>query len=154
MRGRKPKPSHLKVIAGNPGKRAVNEEEPKPQPVPPKCPSWLPPAGKRKWKELAPKLDKLGLLTEVDGEAFAMLCLHWANGIEAAKILRRDGLLVTRKRGGVVKNPANQILRENSAAFRAYAALFGLSPADRGRIHVPEGADDDDEFFGAAQTKR
>ena len=29
MRGRKPKPTHLKVIAGNPGKRPLNEDGPR-----------------------------------------------------------------------------------------------------------------------------
>ncbi len=28
QRGRKPKPSHLKIISGNPGKRPLNEQEP------------------------------------------------------------------------------------------------------------------------------
>jgi hypothetical protein len=30
MRGRKPVPSHLKVIRGNPGKRTLNQNEPLP----------------------------------------------------------------------------------------------------------------------------
>lgn len=31
MRGRKPKPTYLKLLNGNPGKRALNEQEPKPE---------------------------------------------------------------------------------------------------------------------------
>ena len=31
MRGKKPKPTHLKLITGNPGKRPLNEAEPKPE---------------------------------------------------------------------------------------------------------------------------
>jgi hypothetical protein len=30
MRGRKPVPTHLKIIRGNPGKQAINKSEPKP----------------------------------------------------------------------------------------------------------------------------
>ncbi len=38
VRGRKPKPSHLKLVTGNPGKRAINTQEPVPErilPAPP-----------------------------------------------------------------------------------------------------------------------
>jgi hypothetical protein len=30
MRGRKPKPSHLKLLDGNPGRRRLNPDEPEP----------------------------------------------------------------------------------------------------------------------------
>ena len=40
-RGRKPKPTALKVLEGNPGKRPLNENEPKPENKAPRCPSWL-----------------------------------------------------------------------------------------------------------------
>lgn len=30
MAGRRPKPSHLKVVTGNPGKRKLNDKEPTP----------------------------------------------------------------------------------------------------------------------------
>jgi phage terminase small subunit len=31
MRGRKPKPTHLKLVEGNPGKRKINRKEPVPR---------------------------------------------------------------------------------------------------------------------------
>src|SRR5262249_22001030 len=43
MRGRRPKPTRLKVITGNPGKRPLNEHEPRPEPQIPPCPSELSP---------------------------------------------------------------------------------------------------------------
>lgn len=39
--GRKNTPTQLKVLNGNPGKRPLNQNEPKPKPVMPECPSWL-----------------------------------------------------------------------------------------------------------------
>ena len=44
-RGRKPKPTALKVLEGNPGKRPLNENEPIPPKGSIKCPSWLLPEG-------------------------------------------------------------------------------------------------------------
>jgi len=41
QRGRKPKPTAVKVLEGNPGKRSLNTAEPKPEKKAPRCPSWL-----------------------------------------------------------------------------------------------------------------
>lgn len=41
MQDRKPKPSALKELEGNPGKRAVNKKEPKPEVLIPSCPNHL-----------------------------------------------------------------------------------------------------------------
>ena len=46
-RGRKPKPTHLKVLAGNPGKRPLPKNEPKPKPIAPRCPQWLDPIARK-----------------------------------------------------------------------------------------------------------
>ena len=40
-RGRKPKPTGIKQLEGNPGKRKLNEREPKPEKKAPSCPKWL-----------------------------------------------------------------------------------------------------------------
>ena len=45
-RGRKPKPTALKVLEGNPGKRPLNDHEPIPPKGELKCPSWLLPEAK------------------------------------------------------------------------------------------------------------
>jgi len=137
--GHNRKPTALKVLQGTARPdRMVNE--PKPQPIAPKPPSWLPREARRKWRELAPKLERLGLLTELDGEKFAAMCMHWAVMVEAAKEIKRRGVLVPSARGdgALVKNPALQILRDNSKAFDRYAGQFGMDPQSRGRIDLPE----------------
>ena len=52
-RGRKPKPTALKVLEGNPGKRPLNDREPVPPKGTLKCPAWLLPEAKKEWKRLA-----------------------------------------------------------------------------------------------------
>ena len=44
-RGRKPTPTALKVLEGNPGKRKLNDNEPRPDKKAPSCPKWLEPSG-------------------------------------------------------------------------------------------------------------
>ena len=47
VRGRKPKPTAIKLLEGNPGKRPLNESEPLPPQGQIKCPSWLLPEAKQ-----------------------------------------------------------------------------------------------------------
>lgn len=42
MAGRRPKPTHLKVVTGNPGKRKFNDKEPQPAREIPSPPSHIP----------------------------------------------------------------------------------------------------------------
>ena len=69
--GRKPKPTAIKKLEGNPGKRQLNENEPKPVKKAPKCPMWLETEAKKEWRRTARQLEDLGILTEVDMAAFA-----------------------------------------------------------------------------------
>ena len=73
-RGRKPTPTALKVLEGNPGKRKLNDNEPRPEKKAPSCPKWLEPEAKKEWRRLAKKMEQMGVLTEVDMAAFAGYC--------------------------------------------------------------------------------
>jgi hypothetical protein len=78
MVGRLPKPTALKVLSGNPGKRALNKNEPKPGGVP-TCPSSLDATAKREWPSLfeREKLTQGGLpmITSVSGSVSISLGL-------------------------------------------------------------------------------
>jgi phage terminase small subunit len=65
---RKAKPTALKVLEGNRGKRKLPKNEPKPYPKVPDMPEGLDERAQETYKTLAPKLEKLGLLTEVTVE--------------------------------------------------------------------------------------
>ena len=71
MRGRRPKPTRLKVPTGNPGKRPMNKHEPKPEPVVPDCPAEFGLVARREWDRLASELAKLKILTALDRAALA-----------------------------------------------------------------------------------
>jgi len=175
-RGRKPTPTRLKELLGNPGKRPLNGAEPRPDATAPKCPDWLDGAAKRKWGALAPELARLGLLTAIDGDALAAYCQAWAEFRQATETLRREGRYV--KSGGkvvekagekagddgkptyevlgaqLVPHPAVAQQRSAWAAVRAFASLFGLDPSSRSRLKVtpPEKADPFDQFLRGAGT--
>jgi len=147
------KPTALKVLEGNPGKRPLPQNEPKPKPVAPKCPSYFGPEVKKKWKQMAGRLERMGLLTEVDGPAFADYCVCLVRLDAAEKDITERGLLVPGDRG-MVKNPSCQIAREYRAAAQKWAARFGLDPASRSGMDVtpPEREVDElDEFLKAGK---
>ena len=136
-KGPKQTPSRLRVIKGNPGNRPMNKQEPQMDGLP-VCPDWLSDEGKRKWAELFEDLSAVGLLARVDGSALALACEHWSAAVEARKLFIKHGVLVEGRRGEPVKNPAAQLFKDNSEAYRKYISEFGLSPSSRAGLKVPE----------------
>ncbi len=152
--GRKPKPTKLKILEGNPGRRPLNENEPNPLPIAPKCPDWLLDEAKKEWNRLAPELEILGLLTIIDKIAFAGLCQSYAKWKAAEEFIKKNGTTYripkTDKSGKVVSVyiasfPEVAIANQSLNQIKAFAAEFGLTPSSRGRIYLP-GEASDDEF--------
>lgn len=76
--GRNAKPTHLKLVQGTYRSDRAPEDEVKPPPVVElRPPSGMDRYALRAWRRLAPLLQRLGLLTEVDLEMFISLCDVW-----------------------------------------------------------------------------
>jgi len=56
MRGRRPKPTRLKMLTGNPGKRPLNPNEPRPEATIPDAPAELSAGARAEWDRLAADL--------------------------------------------------------------------------------------------------
>ena len=149
MAGRTPKPSHLKLVEGNRGKRSTNKQEPDPEYVSDlSAPGWLPEAAKVVWDEVAPHLSKAKLLTEVDVQALAMGCVSIAQ-YRLAAIKASDNLVKAKVVDGPDGKPVetgehiNPWMFVQSMSFKQAMAIFqqfGMSPAARTRIAVqPQG---------------
>lgn len=154
-KGRKPKPTAVKRLQGNPGNRPMNKREPKPR-TPVKRPYGL---GKglqdRFWKEHADEMERLGILTGIDTAAFRLMAEHFAFAVQAAQELREEGLTVA-GRDGVKKNPLAQIFRDNSLAYKSFAVEFGMTPSARARLEIPQEAEQlslVDQLFKAVQQE-
>jgi P27 family predicted phage terminase small subunit len=133
-RGRKPKPTALKVIEGNPGKRRINKEEPRPPADAVKCPTWLLPAAKREWKRMAPAMEQLGILTNADISAFAGYCQAYARWREAEEFITQHGSIFKTPSGYVQQVPQVSIAQQNLKIMQSFCTEFGLTPASRARI--------------------
>lgn len=150
MRGRKPKPTHLKLIEGNPGKRKVNPVEPVPLPELHAPPPFLPQEGQDEWKRVATELYNLGLLTVVDRTALAAYCHSYAIWKQATDAINqmaaRDqltrGLMIKTTNGNAIQNPLIGTANKAASDMVRYAAEFGMTPSARARISAqpPGGA--------------
>jgi len=143
MRGRKAKPTALKVLEGNRGKRKLNKREPKPAPGIPACPRSLSRRARQEWKRVTPELDRLGLLTVVDRAALAGYCQSWADYCEAVEWMEKNGRVMTvRDDKGNVRFtqavPQFGIAVKSLDRVRAFASEFGLTPASRTRLSIAE----------------
>jgi P27 family predicted phage terminase small subunit len=90
-RGPPPKPTKLKIAAGNPGKRPLNPHEPQPVTSAPRMPAWLSKRAKAEWRRIVPELTNLGLLTRIDLAALAAYCQAYAELEEATRTLDKEG---------------------------------------------------------------
>lgn len=145
--GRPRKPTNLRVLEGNPSKRPLPQNEPKPVPIAPKCPSWANRYGKRLWKELIPEMERLGLVTKIDGASFAAMCHSYGVWVECEQYLKKHGRTYeyTNKAGetNMIARPEVAIGQKALAEFRRWAAEFGLTPAARTKIEVKVQTEED-----------
>lgn len=135
-RGRKPKATALKELAGNPGKRARNKLEPRPPVEMPICPSNLNIAARARWNEVCPELMRMGVLARIDGGSLAQYCQAWARWVEAEKQLEKFGPVIKSPSGYPVQNPHLAIANGAMAFCQRFAAEFGMTPSARTRLQV------------------
>ena len=133
-RGRKPKPTAVKVLEGNPGKRPLNMFEPTPEKIAPECPSWLNDEAKAEWNRLVAKMVELGTLTEMDMAAFAGYCQSYARWKEAEEFIEKHGTIVKTPSGYWQQVPQVSIAQKNLKVMLKFCSEFGLTPSSRSRM--------------------
>lgn len=151
-RGPATKPTAMKVLEGNPGRRPLPAREPKP-PIgvgPP--PDDLLKLGKEHWLQYAPVLETQGVLTVLDRPAWLALC-------EAFALMERERVKLqhapklntnkTRLSGAVI------LYRGLRDDYLKQCAKFGMTPSDRTGIvgDPPKGDDLEDFLFGPQAVK-
>lgn len=123
-------------MQGNPGKRPLNDKEPKPLNKKPYCPSWLSTSAKTEWRRLANILHDAGLLTYVDRAALAGYCQAYARWKAAEEQLEGEKLVLMTDKGYCYPNPLIGISRSAFEDMRKMAAEFGMTPSARSRLKV------------------
>lgn len=135
-------PSNLRILKG--GKQRPGE--PVPGEVPVAAPKHLSEAALAEWDRLAPDLERKGLLTGWDVEAFAIYCEAVAGRHVARRLVDEVGMLVAGRGDTLVRNPAFQLWRDHAMITLTAASRFGLSPSDRASLPAKE-SDDSEALF-------
>ena len=138
MRGRRPKPTRLKALTGNPGKRPLNPAELNPVPAVPECPAELGPVARKEWDRLVGELGALRLLTNLDRAALAAYCGAYALWAEAMEAIQKYGTMIKSPSGYPTQSPYLAIANRQAEIMMRIAAEFGFTPASRSRISTPD----------------
>ncbi len=141
MRGRKPLPTNLKLIRGNPGKRPLRMDEFRPEAGIPSKPRHLKGESAKEWKRITEELARYRMISEVDRGALAMLCTLWGRYVQAEEMIEKASAAAPGSGGLFVKSPNNFPIQSpwlavSNKAIEQYKALcgeFGLTPASRVR---------------------
>ena len=148
QRGRKPKPTKLKVHRGNPGRRKLPAHEPEPEQGIPEPPDWLSPVARQEWERVVPKLAEIGLLTKVDGFVLEAYCTCYAHWLQCEEAIDKIGMVYSpsskRRSKYLQQVPHVTLAQKYLALARAFATELGLSPSARARPFPPREGDTDD----------
>lgn len=138
MRGRRPKPTALKILQGNPGHRKIDTlSEPQPVIGLGEAPPYLDREGKLYWMKQGAELVKLGTLGESDAGLFALLCQAHSRNLWLSS--RID---VFRRKKNLTPGDERRLARldsqhqKNGAQFQKIAAEFGMGAVSRTRIKL------------------
>jgi len=139
------KPTALRILQGNPGKRPLNKSEPQPLKGLPAIPDWLTiyPRAVENWQREGEILTRIGVMTEADQGVFAMRCYHFDQFLTMAEQIRREGrtieVVTVVNKAPVIKvvtHPLIKQLEVTIVEYRRLGSLLGLDPATRSRIRV------------------
>jgi P27 family predicted phage terminase small subunit len=138
MKGRKPVPTHLKVLRGNPGKRRLNNGEPLPIGDLVDPPEWMTDSQKTGWNyavENAPR----GLLKKLDRSVLVAWVIAEDLHRQAATLVEKYGMLTKAPiTGQPMQSPYLPVVNKQAQIMLKAAEQLGFSPVSRPRAQVVE----------------
>lgn len=134
IRGRKPLPTVLHVLHGNPGKRAL-PTEPKFRDGTVSCPRELDKEARKEWRRVLKEYKNTpGLLKPMDRGALAVYCALWSQFVKLTLRVEAEGLIVEDDEGRSRINPSQKALQQVITQLRKYLPEFGMTPSSRVRL--------------------
>jgi P27 family predicted phage terminase small subunit len=145
MIGRKPKSTRLKLIAGTARKHRLHPEPTAPEDRP-EPPADLDHDERKQFLKMRRRVEDLRIATSADTEALAVLACRLAEVVRLSELIRKLGSIYVQERkegaeGSVRVLKANPAVAQRSEAWRHIQSLvaeFGLTPASRSKVTVPE----------------
>lgn len=153
MSGPPKTPTHLVLVKGNPSKRAINKNEPKPPSGVPPIPKHFDKKGKYWFKRIGDELDAIGVMTHLDGKALELLIEAYVEYRHHCDVLAEEGYTYKSKSATgedmVKAHPAAVMKSDVWKRIRAMLGEFGMTPASRAKVGAkgPAEVDPLDEFL-------
>ena len=141
MKGRKPQPTALKLLRGNPGQGPINRHEPAHLPLESAIPAELTdPLARSEWERVATMLIERGQVTTVDRAVLAGYCLKYAQWQALEKEAATHPFIVRSPNGYPLPNPALCMANKVFGLLLKAAAELGITPSSRSRViaHKPQ----------------
>ena len=155
MPGRRPTPTAIKELNGNPGKRPLNRSEPQPRKRRPKPPAHVAdsPATLAEWRRLVKLLWPTGVLSEAEADLLGLYCVAYGQWVDAVGEVASNGMVLTFD-GKPMQSPYMTIANNLAKAMKGYLVELGMTPASRSRIVVARDDQTDplDAFLAGAYT--
>lgn len=142
-KGRKPLPTTLKLLAGNPGKRKLPTNQLATVEVP-DCPEHLDKNARAEWDRITVELVKAGLLTRLDRTALALYCQTFSRWVEAETKVRTKGAVIRTANGYPIQNPWLNVATSAAKDLKGFLVEFGLTPSSRSRLECDAGSKPED----------
>jgi len=143
--GRRPQPTKLRILRGNPSKTKINPHEPEPPTVDESFD--IPPAeldgdvlAIAEWKRVAPILRVCGLVSQAERPAIIALCQQWSRYLDAQAKVRSLGMVVQDRNREPMTNPYLDVADKALSHCHRLWSEMGLTPSGRARVsRLPTG---------------
>ncbi len=140
MKGRKPIPTHLKLIRSRHGHRALPKNEPEYPPCS-DAPAWISDRAKRHWPLIAKQLEDAGVLTTIDVTALAMYCEAFETWRDANEKLVESGAVIKGREGIPTQSPYFRVAHLAFQQMMRLLTEFGMTPSSRSRVAATKKAE-------------
>lgn len=138
MRGRKPVPTTLRILRGNPHDHALNRDEPQPESLDEACPEELTdPVAQAEWERgIVPNI-ATGQITAADRPLAIAHCTLWAAWrSQLREASPHPNIIAAGKNKYPMPNPALTLAGKTLQSLIKVDAELGLTPTSRSRVKV------------------
>ena len=156
MKGRKPLPTKLKLLCGNPGKQKLPKGEPEPDSNIPAPPAVLNDYALEEWNRVTPVLLALGLISDLTVPAVIAYCdaySDWRTATEELNRIRKEKsglatLIQQTSNGNIIPNQLKLVAKAARADMIRYATEFGGTEIAKIRLAIDLGRGKKKAFEG------
>lgn len=146
---RRPKPTKLKLLEGNPGKRKINKSEPEPAPGMPTMPEWIKtfPVAVTEWERESTILFHMGIMSDAEAALLATRCYIASQIQEMAEQIEKEGRVVYVSKMDSLGNEVMEAKANPKAIqmtnlikeYRQHGSLLGLDAPSRTKLSIESG---------------